>query len=113
MQAVMSASGKRFIIDKQSDPLDFLSWLINSLHTDLAAGKRKRRSGEMAAACLLLLCYLLKESLLLPPYLCPADALLSCSHCSLPACLSDASCMPASLCALQSSPTVFKASWRL
>ena len=41
----MSASGKRFIIDKQSDPLDFLSWLVNSLHTDLTGGKRKKRSG--------------------------------------------------------------------
>ena len=46
VQAVMSASGKRFIIDKQSDPLDFLSWLVNSLHTDLTGGKRKKRSGE-------------------------------------------------------------------
>ena len=46
LQAVMSASGKRFIIDKQSDPLDFLSWLVNALHTDLTGGKRKKRSGE-------------------------------------------------------------------
>ncbi|PSC71207.1 U4 tri-snRNP-associated 2 [Micractinium conductrix] len=44
MQAVMSASGKRFIIDRQSDPLDFLSWLANALHTDLTGGKRKKRS---------------------------------------------------------------------
>ena len=44
-QAVMSASGKRFIIDQQSDPVDFLSWLVNTLHHDLTGGKRKKRSG--------------------------------------------------------------------
>lgn len=48
VQAVMSASGKRFIIDKQSDPVEFLSWLINTLHMDLTGGKRKKRSGERA-----------------------------------------------------------------
>ncbi|KAL4458676.1 hypothetical protein ABPG75_013541 [Micractinium tetrahymenae] len=44
MQAVMAASGKRFIIDRQSDPVDFLSWLVNTLHLDLTGGKRKKRS---------------------------------------------------------------------
>lgn len=44
-QAVMSASGKRFIIDQQSDPVEFLSWLVNTLHHDLTGGKRKKRSG--------------------------------------------------------------------
>ncbi|PRW59503.1 U4 tri-snRNP-associated 2-like [Chlorella sorokiniana] len=44
MQAVMSASGKRFIIDQQSDPVEFLSWLVNTLHHDLTGGKRKKRS---------------------------------------------------------------------
>lgn len=44
MQAVMTASNKRFLIDKQSDPVEFLSWLINSLHMDLTAGKRKAPS---------------------------------------------------------------------
>ncbi len=42
----MSASGKKFIIDRQSDPVDFLSWLVNTLHSDLTGGKRKKRSGE-------------------------------------------------------------------
>lgn len=42
----MSASNKRFIIDKQSDPLEFLSWLVNTLHLDLTGGKRKKRSSE-------------------------------------------------------------------
>lgn len=45
----MAASGKRFIIDRQSDPVDFLSWLINTLHLDLTGGKRKKRSGEPPA----------------------------------------------------------------
>lgn len=44
MQAVMAASKKRFIIDRQSDPVDFLTWLVNELHLQLTNGKRKARS---------------------------------------------------------------------
>ena len=44
MQAVMAASYKRFTIEKQSDALEFWSWFINQLHTDLTGGKRKRPS---------------------------------------------------------------------
>ncbi len=44
MQAVMGASNKRFIIDKQSDPVEFWSWLLNALHSDLTAGRLKRQS---------------------------------------------------------------------
>lgn len=44
MQAVMAASSKRFIIDKQSDPVEFFSWLLNTLHADLTGGKRKKPS---------------------------------------------------------------------
>ena len=44
MQAVMTASAKRFTIEKQSDPVDFLSWFLNMLHTDLTGGKRKKPS---------------------------------------------------------------------
>ena len=44
MQAVMAASNKRFTIEKQSDALEFWSWFINQLHTDLTGGKRKRPS---------------------------------------------------------------------
>lgn len=29
MQAVMAASSKKFAIDRQSDPVEFLSWLLN------------------------------------------------------------------------------------
>ena len=44
MQAVMSASGKRFTIEKQSDPVDFLTWLLNTLHVGLTDGKRSKPS---------------------------------------------------------------------
>ena len=44
MQQVMSASAKRFTIEKKSDPLEFLSWLLNTIHLDLTGGKRKKPS---------------------------------------------------------------------
>lgn len=44
MQSVMAASGKRFLIDRQADPVELFSWLANTLHADLTGGKRKRRS---------------------------------------------------------------------
>ena len=40
----MAASGKRFVIDRQADPVDFLSWFLNVLHADLTGGKRKKPS---------------------------------------------------------------------
>lgn len=44
MQAVMTASAKKFTIEKQSDPVDFLSRFLNMLHADLTGGKRKKPS---------------------------------------------------------------------
>lgn len=44
MQTVMTTSGKRFTIEKQSDPVEFFSWLLNTLHLGLTNGKRKRAS---------------------------------------------------------------------
>ena len=44
MQAVMAASKRRFSIDAQADPVDFLSWLANTLHAELTGGRRRRRS---------------------------------------------------------------------
>ena len=44
MQQVMAASSKRFIIEKKSDPVEFLSWLLNTIHSDLTGGKRKKPS---------------------------------------------------------------------
>jgi U4/U6.U5 tri-snRNP-associated protein 2 len=43
-QAVITASKRRFTIETQSDPLDFWSWLLNTLHADLTGGKPKKRS---------------------------------------------------------------------
>ncbi|KAF6264721.1 cysteine proteinase [Scenedesmus sp. NREL 46B-D3] len=40
MQAVMSASKRRFTIEQQSDPVEFWSWLLNTLHMDLTAKRR-------------------------------------------------------------------------
>ena len=44
MQQVMAASSKRFTIEKKSDPVEFLSWLLNTIHSDLTGGKRKKPS---------------------------------------------------------------------
>ena len=44
MQAVISSSSKRFLIDKQSDPVEFYSWLLNTLHAELTGGKRRKPS---------------------------------------------------------------------
>ncbi|KAL2932265.1 U4/U6.U5 tri-snRNP-associated protein 2 [Bienertia sinuspersici] len=40
LQAVMKASKKRFRIGAQSDPVEFVSWLLNTLHTDLRSSKK-------------------------------------------------------------------------
>eukprot|EP00048_Salpingoeca_helianthica_P020502 m.6919 g.6919 ORF g.6919 m.6919 type:complete len:504 (-) comp4895_c0_seq1:43-1554(-) len=40
LQAVTSASGRRFKIIQQSDPAEFLTWLLNALHPRLRRGKR-------------------------------------------------------------------------
>jgi U4/U6.U5 tri-snRNP-associated protein 2 len=45
LQEVASASNKRFKITEQGDPLEFLSWLLNSLHRDLG-GTRKPNSSR-------------------------------------------------------------------
>ncbi|MCE0480682.1 hypothetical protein HAX54_037718 [Datura stramonium] len=40
LQAVMKASKKRFRIGAQSDPVEFMSWLLNTLHTELRTSKK-------------------------------------------------------------------------
>ncbi|VFQ62623.1 unnamed protein product [Cuscuta campestris] len=40
LQAVMKSSKKRFRIGVQSDPVEFMSWLLNTLHTDLRTSKK-------------------------------------------------------------------------
>ena len=37
----MKASKKRFRIGAQSDPVEFMSWLLNTLHGDLKTKKNK------------------------------------------------------------------------
>lgn len=44
LQAVASTSKKRFKITEQGDPIEFLSWLLNTLHTALGGTKRKSSS---------------------------------------------------------------------
>ncbi|CAN6220334.1 unnamed protein product [Urochloa humidicola] len=44
LQAVMKASNKRFQIGVQSDPVEFMSWLLNTLHAKLKSSKKKNRS---------------------------------------------------------------------
>ncbi|KAI6692359.1 hypothetical protein NL676_020069 [Syzygium grande] len=41
LQAVMKASKKRFRIGAQSDPVEFMSWLLNTLHADLKTSKKR------------------------------------------------------------------------
>uniref|UniRef100_A0A0E0ES25 USP domain-containing protein n=1 Tax=Oryza meridionalis TaxID=40149 RepID=A0A0E0ES25_9ORYZ len=42
LQAVMKASDKRFQIGVQSDPVEFMSWLLNTMHSKLKSRKRNR-----------------------------------------------------------------------
>mmetsp|Transcript_26842 Transcript_26842/g.61905 ORF Transcript_26842/g.61905 Transcript_26842/m.61905 type:complete len:489 (+) Transcript_26842:233-1699(+) len=44
MQAVSQASDKKFAIGKQADAHDFLSWLLNTLHSDLGGTAKKGSS---------------------------------------------------------------------
>ncbi|KAL0012164.1 hypothetical protein SO802_007272 [Lithocarpus litseifolius] len=41
LQAIMKASKKRFRIGAQSDPVEFISWLLNTLHADLKTKKNR------------------------------------------------------------------------
>lgn len=49
MQSIMGASQKKFLIDAQSDVVDFFSWFVNSLHEGLTGGKRRKPSPVTAA----------------------------------------------------------------
>jgi len=40
----MVASKKRFRIGVQSDPVEFISWLLNTLHADLGGTKKSNSS---------------------------------------------------------------------
>ncbi|XP_064404591.1 ubiquitin carboxyl-terminal hydrolase 39-like isoform X2 [Halichondria panicea] len=44
LQAVASTSQKKFKITEQGDPIEFLSWLLNTLHRALGGSKRRESS---------------------------------------------------------------------
>eukprot|EP00002_Diphylleia_rotans_P029191 TRINITY_DN5931_c0_g1_i2.p1 TRINITY_DN5931_c0_g1~~TRINITY_DN5931_c0_g1_i2.p1 ORF type:complete len:327 (+),score=67.35 TRINITY_DN5931_c0_g1_i2:705-1685(+) len=44
LQAITLASGKKFSSGVQSDPIEFLSWLLNTLHKDLGGSKKPKSS---------------------------------------------------------------------
>jgi U4/U6.U5 tri-snRNP-associated protein 2 len=44
LQSVMVASKKRFQIGVQSNPVEFMSWILNMLHTDLRRTKNRNSS---------------------------------------------------------------------
>ncbi|KAL6546812.1 hypothetical protein OROMI_022533 [Orobanche minor] len=48
LQAVMKASKKHFRIGSQSDPVEFMSWLLNTLHADL---KRSKMGSSIIHQC--------------------------------------------------------------
>lgn len=50
MQAVSTASSKRFQPDRQSDPVEFLSWLLHALHSDLTGGKPNKKHSVISRA---------------------------------------------------------------
>jgi len=44
LQAISESSGKKFKIGTKSDPIDFISWFLNTLHTDLGGTKKQGSS---------------------------------------------------------------------
>ncbi|CAJ0843373.1 7288_t:CDS:10, partial [Entrophospora sp. SA101] len=44
LQEISNASNKRFKLAEQTDPLDFLSWFLNTLHKDLCGTKKSDSS---------------------------------------------------------------------
>lgn len=45
LQEVNRASGGKFSLEKQGDPVEFLGWLLNHLHKDMG-GTKKKNSGN-------------------------------------------------------------------
>lgn len=44
LQEIVYASDKKFKLAEQSDPLEFLSWFLNTLHKDLGGTKKQNSS---------------------------------------------------------------------
>lgn len=53
LQEVNRASGGKFRLEQQGDPVEFLGWLLNRLHKDLG-GSKKRNSSEKPSSALYL-----------------------------------------------------------
>lgn len=49
LQEVVSASGRKYRITEAGDPLEFMTWLLNSVHNDLG-GNRKDKSSMVFSA---------------------------------------------------------------
>jgi U4/U6.U5 tri-snRNP-associated protein 2 len=49
LQEIVNASNKNFKLSEQSDPLEFLSWFLNTLHKDL--GGTKKLNSSMFDSC--------------------------------------------------------------
>ncbi|THH17710.1 hypothetical protein EUX98_g9075 [Antrodiella citrinella] len=50
LQEVGRASGGKFSLEKQGDPVEFLTWLLHRLHKDVGGSKRKNSSKQNPAA---------------------------------------------------------------
>ena len=46
LQEVNRASGGKFRLEKQGDPVEFLGWFLNTLHKDFGGTKKKNSSGS-------------------------------------------------------------------
>ena len=44
LQEIARASGGKFRLEKQGDPVEFLGWLLNQLHKDMGGTKRRNSS---------------------------------------------------------------------
>jgi U4/U6.U5 tri-snRNP-associated protein 2 len=53
LQEVNRASAGRFRLEQQGDPVEFLGWLLNSLHKDMG-GTKKKNSSMYIICCLLM-----------------------------------------------------------
>jgi U4/U6.U5 tri-snRNP-associated protein 2 len=49
LQEVNRASGGKFRLEQQGDPVEFLSWLLNRLHKDMGGTKRRDSSTSFIA----------------------------------------------------------------
>lgn len=65
LQEVGRASGGKFSLERQGDPVEFLGWLLNHLHKDLG-GTKKRNSSTHDRMMLSASCSFLQQVLFAP-----------------------------------------------